>query len=344
MRKYFIATLALCAIAGPAFLFVSMKPLLYCSPGLLSKEWYIAYCEPMKAFNDQPAMLFNIDGTLEHAQTADVLIFGNSTTQAAFSNVETNSFFQSIGASYFVFGFGGAEGWELPNLIARIHGLHPKVAVFNISGDWFQPGKWAPGTKYLLQHPLESYVHTVFRAWYQKIQLALCDNAATKFPCAGTMGSVYRSRLNGTWNYAPDGRYDAPREVRYGCKLDASDPGPNACGNKLNPVGTRSTKPNPSEFLNGRKLIERLAIDPQCVAVTASPISTTETDRAREIAARLGAVFIDVDKSGLYTTDESHLFLHSAETYTKRFLAKLAPMIERCKKTRAPGASAHLSR
>ena len=336
MRKYFLATIPLSLIFGFVLVFLfEAPPFLQCSPRLLSKEWYTDFCESMKAFDDYSATLFNIGGALDGAKDADVLIFGNSTTQTAYSTLDTISFFKSHNASFFLLGYGG-EGWAFPNLVVRVHGLNPRVAVLNIAGDWLKAG-YSPPASSIVEHPVEAYARSQLLGLYQRLQLVFCGEGSNFILCTGIRKTFYRSRVNGTWRLGPDGGYDDPPQARYGCALGPGDPGPNACGKKLHPAGiSSSTELTAPEIAAARTLIDQFTMDRKCVVITAAPVTETEAGKAQKLADTLGATFIDVGKSGLYTIDNFHLFMHSAELYSRRFFAALAPVLARCKPQSAP--------
>jgi hypothetical protein len=331
MRKYFLATIPLSLIFGFVLVFLfEVRPFLECSPRLLSKEWYIDFCESMKFFNDYSATLFNVGGALDGAKDTDVLIFGNSTTQTAFSTVDAVSFFKAHDARFFLLGYGG-EGWAFPSLVVAVHGLNPRVAVLNITGDFFNMG-YSPPASSIVEHPVEAYLRSQLFALYQRLQGVFCRDGSSFILCTGSRRTFYRSRVNGTWKLGPRGGYDDTAEARYGCELGLEDPGPNACGNKLHPAGVSTSELTQPEIDAARTLVGKLSMDRTCVVITAAPVTETEVNKARQLADRLGATFIDVDKSGLYTTDNFHLFMHSAEVYSRRFFAALAPVMARCKR------------
>jgi len=191
--------------------------------------------------------------------------------------------------------------------------------------------------KYILEYPAEVYLRSAIRGIYQRLQRYYCPEDAVHIMCFRYQALLYRSRLNGTWISAPDWRYDAPVEQRYGCAPRTDLPEPQLCagtGATLYPINldeAPSGNIDTGEAAVIKMFGERLRVAKECVVITATPIEINESGRARYLAEQLGVPFIDVDRTGLFTIDHVHLFIGSAELYSKRFLARLAPLLEHCR-------------
>jgi hypothetical protein len=336
-------SLALASAIG--FLFVGEARSLTCNPVLLSDEWYIANCEALEGHFDHPAILFNIDGAFSGAKHADVLFLGNSSTQVAFSNVETVGFFKGNNSTFFLLGFGYQEGWQFVDEVLKRIALNPEVLVLNIGGGWSLSALTSPRARYILEHPLEVYLRTVIRSVYQRLQRYYCRQGGEQFLCFHSNTVLYRSRLNGTWISAPTGRYDAPIPHRYGCEPKTDLREPQLCagtGHLLYPIeieeaggGTISS----DEMEAMKSFVGKFTLPKACVIVTAVPIERNEAAKARYFAEQLGTSFVEVDRRGLFTTDHTHLFIGSAEVYSRRFLSQIQPLLEFCKDNRKQSKS-----
>ncbi|GEM_PF-4079033 len=340
--RYFLGLIVCSLLAGAAFTVLGEAKSLRCNPRGIDDDWYIAYCEEIEGHQDHPAFLFGIADAPSAAQTADVLMLGNSTIQIAFSNTVARDFFDASPYSFFVMGFGHTESvrWMLEVLEARPY--RPKVALLNLSSQWLDLES-SERADYLLHHRVETSIRTWVRFQYQRLQRRACPPGAAGPWCGHAMTGL-RSRSTGIWDDPVNSWFAGTREERgRDCAVPPNENGDLVCksGHTLRSVTIADAEPyNSREARNLRRVIDLLDISPECVFVTATPQDDTPIHKARAIAADFGLTFIEPDMEGLYTADKVHLYLSSAELYSERFLPRLMQAAAPCLSGATPQSAA----
>jgi hypothetical protein len=307
-RLYLLTVLFAFSIAWPTFATarylykISFCSLTYYSFGVN----YVAYCGD-KHFDDFEHQVF-YEGTFDtdrRLREADVLFLGDSHIQYAFSHPNVAPFFAQRHARFFLAGLGYIEGWKFIDEVLKRHPPHPKILVINLDPFFTRPP--SEPARYVLEHPLSSFVDAKFKGAVQPIYAALCREC-------GRSASLVRSRDSGQWN------------------LLAFDPN-NSVGQY--PVTPNATPTDDSvsawAALAEPEARELLAdASARCVVFTDTPHDGRVGSYATRLAAQFNAIVILPELPGLRTYDTNHLDSQSAIAWSNAFLEQLDQIGSRC--------------
>jgi hypothetical protein len=239
---------------------------------------------------------------LARMREARVLFLGNSRLMFALDTGTLRAFFDELGLTYYVLGFGHTEQDDFPARIIANYQLRPSVVVVNADGFfWDGQSEWARKT----------VRESMFDAW--KLQVEAETTHAVRHRLHRVVPHyvdlfrdrremiVYRSRLDGTWfvaNTVEDG-VEFPWPPR-----DRHQP------------SVRSLRAAESFKRDIEALGARLVL-----IVVPSPDASIH--RAEALAAHLGAPLIAPSVDKLTTIDGSHLSSASSWRFERALLPAL---------------------
>jgi hypothetical protein len=289
-----------------------------CNIALYSRDNYVAHCYD-KGFADfeHEAYYQGNLGIRDRLRGADVLFAGTSRMQYAFSRRNVAPFFALRRASFFLAGFGYGEQWRFSEAMFARHKPHPKILIVNVD-PFFGGNELSEPAQFILEHPVEAFVDTKFKAAVQPVYAALCHHAPATIAArlCGRASVIMRLRASGQWNI-------------LGID-DENLPGPHAIR-----LVAHATKDQVAAWLaraeaHARQLIA--ATSARCVVLTNVPQDSVGNEYAVALAARLGASLIlpDIPLSDLRTYDGQHFDARSAIEWSNAFLQQLDPIGVRC--------------
>lgn len=208
-RKNFLAPLLL-SVAVIALLQVSCERVLRFAPpydflvsyrdGLVkadapSSDYYLSYD---RGSIDHHVLYHDIWGAAEYLKKADILVLGNSRTQAALLHDEASEFFSQLGLRYFNMSFGHTEHSVFPRKLIEKYDLHPKLVLINTDG-FFQPQLSDVAEEVLRQDKFSG-----LKAVYEKVVSFELRKLIHRFypiysKAAHSEWLVYRSMKHGGW-------------------------------------------------------------------------------------------------------------------------------------------------
>lgn len=250
------------------------------------------------------------------AETAQVVIFGHSHSQVAFSAEPTRRYFARRGASYYLLAFSGEFSSFYDFLLKRLR-IRPKVVVIDVS-PFFTGSElemMSTAGRFVAEHPLRATIQNyVKRLWQIPHSLGCSSPRWSKIVC-GTTFATFRA--------VADGRLIVDYSLIFGKPLPRH---PVTFGQHLDPLKVRLWRDNARAFYARHKL------DPRCTILTAVPSGTDFEEAAIAIAKELGSPYIRPVVDGLYTVDGAHLDELSAAAWSERFWQQSELVMNRCLK------------
>ena len=148
---------------------------------------YLAYCDtPAFGSYEHEAYALRVEPDAVGAmRDAQVLFLGNSRVQFAFSTPQTDEFFQGIGASYHLLGFGYGESSAFPRDLLRRDPPRSKVVVIN-ADPFFQP-LYSPAAHEMRGRRQGAWMDAALKKAFGRVQPWLCR---TLLACPGTAPST----------------------------------------------------------------------------------------------------------------------------------------------------------
>jgi hypothetical protein len=271
---------------------------------------------------------------LDQLRRADVLFFGDSRAQFAFSTSAVKSYFRERSIQFYSLAFGYGERSLFPEKLIRKQRLTPKVLVVDATPSahkvpFFNTAELSPPTRtvfgedgpWLFMLGLEDYV---LKKAFIRIQAHLCNVIPSL--CSGRFGSVYRSTDDGTW-IIWNNLWASADQPAFPIVHD-----PKSCILK-EPWGcVRMTKPEAAAAQEPAQEFFRTAgVRPDCVILTSIPNSFVEADEyVIELARLVGAEAALPTLDGLSTIDNLHFSAGSAERWSAALLNQIDSVIKRC--------------
>jgi hypothetical protein len=254
---------------------------------------------------DHHVIYHGIDAVVQdRLRAADVLFLGNSRLMFALDPAATTRYFEAVGRSFYVLGFGHEEQDDFPLQIIRNNDLRPDVVVINADhffaaerSEWaarvigesdFDAWKiWVEGE---IAHRVRKVVHRVV-PHYVDMRRGLREVV------------LYRSRENGTWFVAND----------FG--LGVTFEWPTEDRDRPSAADLRAAEAFKQELdARGAKLVLCLIPGPG-----------VSLSRAQAIAEHLSVPLVVPEAAALRTIDNSHLSRESAVRVVESLLQRLAP-------------------
>lgn len=272
---------------------------------------YLAYCDqPRFGDYEHGAFYFDLEpGLLTGLQKAEVLFVGSSRAQVGFSTEAVRVGFAQHNISYYLLGFGYAEGNAFEAAVIKRFHLRPKVIVITV--DFFSRGLSQPA-KAVTSGNIGPRIEYASKHWAALVSRAMCKIVGAA--CSTKWASIYRSTVDGRWIWeqiyrSPDAEIPIDPEKR----------------------AVIPTKYFDSNVDSVRRFLQLLEIDHGCVVITAAPNSLDAWEPlAQEIGRRLDLQVVLPELEGLATTDKSHLNKASAERWSAAVLGKMEPVLNRC--------------
>jgi hypothetical protein len=288
-----------------------------CWAGGYRQDAWMAYC------NSERYGVYDIDAIWHHEepdvepalQGASVITLSDSHLQNALSLGGASEWFTDHHYRAYMLGLPTEESGFGERLLDNFH-IHPRVVILDASP--YFTGGVGSGETALFADPAASRkqvgeLHD-FQSWHQK----LCDGLP--WAC-GHNFSYFRSRTDGHWIFPVQssdiwiGRASVPNNAeRY-------------------PVSTRPNEREPlypKYLASARQLLAKIDLNPRCIVLTHVPSEEDLTGLAEHLGESLGITVIDPDVPDLATFDRSHLTPESSAKWSREFLARLEPVLEKC--------------
>jgi len=279
-----------------------------CSPGGYSDEFFLGTCAD-RGFGDYEHAALWLDKEPEavaNLKAADALFIGNSRAVIGFSAASFRQPFEQRGMKTFNAAINGE--WDLfAKMMIQKLDLHPRLVVVNEDYFFFNSiNLW--GRRIVsgrpevdLEYRLKSMAMTVHRRLCRDDRNRLSD-----LICGDHM-SQYRSRLNGrALNFAlPPGQ----ALIR-----PATD----------QPTGLAHIIETGRAF---KRMVEERG---GCMILTTVPSVDGNPEVSRQIAAAIGAPYVDVPTGGYYGFDGSHMMTDDAERWGAAFTERAGPALAAC--------------
>lgn len=274
---------------------------------------FVAYCaSPQFGDYEHGAYYYRLEPrAVAAARQADVLFFGSSRAQFAFSTQALRDYFSRHSIRHHLLGFGYYEQGAFPLALVRKEALKPKVIV--IGSDPFfvnrSSGEVRMGGLQRLRAPLEYGGYMLRRAY-----LAMHASACGYFPgrCDGRFVVTHRSFEDGHWRETgidKGVRYPVPAvsQITYGAAQAAAN------------------------LAFAEEFLRATGVRKECVVLTAPPSTSVNADAyITEMGRLLGVKVVLPSREGLETIDENHLALPSAERWSGDILREADALIRAC--------------
>jgi hypothetical protein len=276
-----------------------------CQAADYSEDRYLNYCQATGYGDyDHGAFWFDLEPeAVRAAQSADVLVIGNSRTELALSTPATAAWFTSRSVSYYLLGFSHnvSVAFEEPML----QRLTPRARAYIVNVDRLFRRTPSPPARSVLEDSTARGRYVAKRR-LQPVHRWICQGLPS---LCRDEHAFFRSRSTGTWRVAGSARRDMPASYVSGF----ADP---------DSIG--------AYIATARQFVEGLPVPKSCVILTQVPFVETDTMTADTLAAALGLRLVAPRPAGLNTFDESHLDAPSAERWSEEFYKEAGPLIESC--------------
>jgi hypothetical protein len=296
-----------------------------CEAGGYASDRYLAFC-PASGYGDYEhgAFLFGLEPqVLTFAGNADVLFFGDSHVQHAFSTAATTQWFASAAARYYLMGFIFGENVTFADPLVRE--VKPKAKVVVLPVDFFSRKETAPGGE-VLHDSSAPFNYRLKRIW-QFIHAATCGKLRA---ACGTAPAIFRSRETGAYELNLSG---------VGARFFNS--APVVYDHDINQERIAEYTMSARRFLSG------LAIERDCIILTRVPtvranafVYASSIETAGAVASALGLTLVAPELDGLQTFDGSHLDPPSSERWSKAFFEAAGQQMRKCLSPSGPVGNA----
>src|ERR1035437_7450266 len=180
---------------------------------------YLAYCNNDKfAYYEHGALYLGLEPKAMAAlRRAQVIFFGNSRVQHAFSTDAVRTYFKNRAISFYLLGFSYDEAGAFPMAIVQKQRLAPKVIIINTE-EFFVPSAASPVARELIDS--DNALRLRVRVWGEYLakkafvaaQGAICSLIPSA--CTQSIGAIYRRYADGTWiwrgTYSDDAAHPMP--------------------------------------------------------------------------------------------------------------------------------------
>jgi hypothetical protein len=306
------------AIVVFAILLIFQSRITGCVGYGYSAGTFLASClSPTYGDYEHAAFAVPTEASAAHqAETAQVVIFGHSHSQVAFSADPTRRYFTGRGASYYLLAFSGEFSSFYDFLLQRLR-LRPKVLVIDVSPFFTGSGLEMMSTagRFVAEHPLRAAIQNYVKRLWQIPHSLGCGSPSWSEIVCGTKFATFRA--------ISDGRLIVDYSLIFGKPLPRH---PVTFGQHLDPLKIRLWRDNARAFYARHKL------NPECTILTAVPSGTDFEEAAMAIAEEVGSPYIRPIMDGLSTIDGAHLDELSAATWSERFWQQSEPVTNRCLK------------
>jgi hypothetical protein len=279
---------------------------------------FLAYCDSTHFGNyEHGAYYFGTEpSAIEHLRRADVIFFGNSRAQFAFSTEAVKRYFRERSIRFYSLGFGYGEQDEFPLALIRKYALTPKVMVIDPS-PFFTGGQSIPSYDITRRKhfwmPVRAWLDNATKKAISDAQLAICSVIASL--CTLKDKAIHRSHEDGTWIWH---EIFVPAEENA-IAVDQEQ------GQFISPDRAREAQSRAETFFKAA------GVSPTCVVLTEIPNSEIQANSfPMELAKLTGAHVALPQLKGLTTIDNVHLTASSAERWSSALLHQIDPIIRSC--------------
>lgn len=286
-----------------------------CEADGYTSDRYLAFC-PASGYGDYEhgAFLFKLEpSALTFASNADVLFFGDSHVQHAFSTAATTQWFTSASARYYLLGFIFGENATFAEPLVRE--VKPTAKVYVLPVDFFARTETAPGRE-VLHDSAAPFNYRVKRVW-QFVHRMTCG--VLPAPC-GRAPAIFRSRETGSYYLNLSG---------VGARMFKGSPV--VYDHDINQERIAAYTNSARTFLSG------LDVGRDCIILTRVPtvranafVYASSIETAGAVANALGLTLVAPELEGLQTFDGSHLDPPSAERWSKAFFEAADQQMRKC--------------
>jgi hypothetical protein len=305
------------ALAGVAFRLSSQALSVLACRQNADPDVFLAYCnDPQFGDYEHGAYFFDLEpSAIEHLRTADVIFFGNSRVQYAFSTDALQQYFRERSIRYYLLGFGYQDRAAFALALIEKYHLKPKAVVID-ADPFFDDYLSLPAAKIVgdarhLWITTPAWLEYVKKKQLIKFQLSACRLYASA--CSSQQPALYRSRTDGAWIWRD--LFGKPREQ----PIDAQ---PGEYLPKEEAVADQSI---------AAKFLLSVGVKPSCAIITAIPNSNVDTTAyAADIGNLIGAPVVQPLIPGLATIDGSHLTASSAARWSTEFLRQSDSIFQKC--------------
>jgi hypothetical protein len=287
-----------------------------CQADGYSSDRYLAYCGgKYYADYEHGAFWFDLEPSARtFAKNADVLFLGTSRIQVALSTAETDNWFASASARYYLLGFSYSTNVIFTDKLLRM--IRPRARVYVINVDEFFERYETPPMKTIFHDPEARNRYENKRFW-QRLHEPICKTFAR---LCGVTPVTYRSRETGAYTKRTSEPYLTPAPVSYEQVIDQQ-------------VVDGYT-------VGAMDFLSRLPVDRRCVILSNAPTVKTKIGNIKTVATNLGMNLVAPEiPEGLRTYDGSHLDQSSAELWSRAFFQLAGSRIRSCLDGQGPNTT-----
>jgi hypothetical protein len=286
-----------------------------CDGSGYTDDFYMAWCaSPNYQFFDHGAIFFSLDeASNSNLKSADILILGDSRTQTAFSAEAIDRYFMQQNLRYFSLGFGNGEADIFPMAIIKKFNLRPKYVL--IDATYFFENHINGFSSEIVRGSVISQLEYYAKALFQPLHKWLCGSTqkTIKPYFCGSEPTIYRSRINGTWEFKNFSKTKNNIPIRVATSV---------------PANTQNIQSQRTEIAKKyKKILSDLGA---CMIITFVPRSGISPRVTRDIAKAVNAPLAIPNLAGLATWDNSHLNDQSVKVFAERFVDIISAARQEC--------------
>jgi hypothetical protein len=261
---------------------------------------------------DESVVWFGLEKSVPAAvQAADVLVFGDSRIEFAYSRGNGSEWFLAHHLKSYLLAFGGGAESGLAQQLLKKFKPHPAVLIFNV--DPYFTGEFSLHGQSIAANPDRELAAILETRSFMDRHAKYCKFIG--WFCGRTTSS-YRAYADGrVFSYEPE-------RFWFGKAMAGHFP--------IGKPPPWNTETFAGYLQNARAVISMAGTDPKCVIFTVVPNSEQDDGLAQFLAQRTGGVAIAPQFDGLTTSDTSHLTVESAAVWTPAFLNQSLPTLQRC--------------
>ena len=311
LQSYIAIFLAFAALTGLSYRALDRAYASFgCYSSAATVDEFLAYCaSPQFGDYEHGAYFYDFEPTaVASLLRADVVFFGSSRLQFAFSTPAFARYFAQRSIRPYLLGFGYYEPGAFPLALIRKYHIAPKAIVIN-ADPFFK------NTSTGLVRVLSRWraIPELFEYWQKKYFEAVLPWICTAHPalCRPAIRSLYRTRRDGAWTAHND-------LVSQGYPLEAASM-----------IYTREMTATDQDF--AEQFIRESGAPRSCIVLTSVPNSAINSEAyVAEMGRSLG-VHVSLPRlDGLTTFDGSHLTSTSADRWSEAFLASIDSLLTAC--------------
>ena len=306
--------------AGLAYRFIEMSVATAACRQHPDDDTFLAYCEtPAFGHYEQGAYYLDLEpDAVDALRRAEVISFGTSREQHAFSTDIVRDYFRARQVRFYALGFSYVEPAALPLALIRNEELKPRIAII-VADDFFAPSPGSPAIRALISEgaPIADRA-TMFLNYLTKwlIVAGWMDFCAVlPGACPQRFAAIHRHRSDGTWIW---------RDL-YAADISLPIPDDPTTLRTYPVANVARDRQRALQFL------QEMDVSPVCAVITATPTRHINfQDYATELGRSIGASVIMPRLADLAAIDNDHLNWESARRWSAAFLAEFDDVLRRC--------------